>query len=215
MGLHLQTVLARRRIRHKNGGIGWAVWAVCAAAVLLPAALMLFVRPRLAEYAANYVQYYTTTAMEQAVQSCTAQTLPVGVLQTDSTGQVTTLTTDAAALNQLRTDIVRRVYDEIGALETARTSVAVGTLLDPQYLAGVGPRLSFGVTSLGCVTAETQSDFSDAGINQTLYTLSIRVNADYSIQLLGCSQPLTISAEYPLEETVIVGKVPLVASSAD
>lgn len=215
MGLRLQTAWARRRRKRRRAG--WhTCWLPALLLVLLalPAVFLASLRPKLSEYAVNYVQYQATSVMEQAVAQCAAEMGSMGELQTDETGSVTSLTTDAAALNLLRTKVVQQVYDDIGALETARASVAVGTLLDPQYLAGIGPELSFGVTALGCVTAQVDSDFSAAGINQTLHTVSIRVTADFSIQLLGGVQTVTVSAEYPLEETVIVGDVPMIASNS-
>ena len=72
----------------------------------------------------------------------------------------------------------------------------------------------FGVTALGCVSAKVKSDFSNAGINQTIHTLTIRMTADFSIRTLGRAQTVTVSAEYPLEETIVVGDVPLIAANS-
>ncbi len=196
MGLRLRTALARRRVRRRSMGrrTYWPVVLLFVLLIVLPSAMLAHLRPKLSEYAANYVQYQATTIMEQAVAQCATEMGGMSVLQTDEDGAVTSLTTDTAAINQLRTQIVQQVYDDIGALETARASVAVGTLIDPQYLAGLGPVLSFGVTALGSVTAQVESNFS--------------------IQSLGRAQTVTVSAEYPLEETIIVGDVPLVSADS-
>lgn len=152
---------------------------VLAGLVLLPAVIGGVLRPKLVVYAENYVQYQATSKMERAVADCAGQMEEIGKLHQDDSGAVTALTTNAAAVNRIRTQLVQRVYDEIGELEQAQTSVALGTLLDPQLLAGLGPQIPFRVVSLGCVTAQVESHFSSAGINQTLYEVSVTVSADF------------------------------------
>ena len=212
MVLWLKTALARRKIRrtHQRRGRWLPVCLLAVLLVLLPVKL----RPKLMDYAENAVQYQATRMMEQAVAQCTEEMTDIGQTHTNADGTVTALSTDTAAVNRLRTRIVRQVYEDIGALENARGTVALGTLIDPQYLAGVGPQIPFGVVALGQVTAQVNSDFSASGINQTIYELTIRVNADFSLQAMGQTKQVTISAEYPLEETIIVGDVPLIAAES-
>ena len=182
--------------------------------ILLPAVIGSALRPRLIIYAENYVQYQATSKMERAVAECAEQMEEIGKLHQDDNGAVTALTTNAASVNRIRTQLVQRVYDDIGELEQVKTSVALGTLLDPQLLAGLGPQIPFRVVSLGCVTAQVESHFSSAGINQTLYEVSVTVNADFSLQLLGAAKSITVRANYPLEETILVGDVPMISSNS-
>lgn len=213
MNLHIRTALARHRTRRRAGRGHTYGWIFLVVLFACPVGLHAL-RPRLTEYAVNYVQYQVTSIMEQSVAACAGEMEEIGRMQTDETGAVTSLTTDTAAVNRLRTAVVRQVYDNIGTLENAHTAVSLGTLVDPQYLAGVGPELPFGVTALGCVSAKVKSDFSNTGINQTIHTLTIRMTADFSIRTLGRAQTVTVSAEYPLEETIVVGDVPLIAANS-
>lgn len=203
-----------RRLRYRSGKIGVLLGGLFVVSMVLVLLFLVRLRPALADYGENYVQYQATTIMEQAVAACAQDMEDMGMIQTNSGGGVTAVTTNAAQLNVLRTKIVQKVYDEIGALEQAHSTVALGTLIDPQYLAGLGPEIPFGVVSLGCVTAETLSDFSQAGVNQTLHTVSIRVNADFTLRLTGFRKDIRVSAEYPLEETIIVGDVPMIAAAS-
>lgn len=182
--------------------------------ILLPAVIGSALRPKLIIYAENYVQYQATSKMERAVAECAEQMEEIGKLHQDDSGAVTALTTNAASVNRIRTQLVQRVYDDIGELEQAKTSVALGTLLDPQLLAGLGPQIPFRVVSLGCVTAQVESHFSSAGINQTLYEVSVTLSADFSLQLLGAAKSITVRANYPLEETILVGDVPMISSNS-
>lgn len=187
---------------------------ILAGLILLPAGIGSALRPKLIIYAENYVQYQATSKMERAVAECAEQMEEIGKLHQDDTGAVTALTTNAASVNRIRTQLVQRVYDDMGELEQAKTSVALGTLLDPQLLAGLGPQIPFRVVSLGCVTAQVESHFSSAGINQTLYEVSVTLSADFSLQLLGAAKSITVRANYPLEETILVGDVPMISSNS-
>lgn len=198
--------------RHRKGKILLCV--TLTGLLLIPAMAAAVLRPKLAVYAENYVQYQATSKMEHAVASCADQMEKIGTLHRDETGAVTALTTNSAAVNRIRTQLVQRVYDEIGALEHARTSVALGTLVDPQLLTGFGPQIPFGVVSLGCVTAQVESQFSSAGINQTLYEVSVTICADFSLQLLGTAKSMTVRANYPLEESILVGDVPMISANS-
>lgn len=216
MWLWMQTALARRRVHRKNDRR--KRWHVVFGLIVLLCGLLWavsIIRPKLTEYAENYVQYQATTIMERAVADCVGNMNEIGHTQTNETGTVTSLSTDAAAINRMRTQIVQQVYTEIGELESAHTAVAIGTLIDPQYLTEIGPQIPFGVVALGQVTAQTYSNFSAAGINQTIYEVTIHVSADFSLHALGYTKNVTISAEYPLEETIIVGEVPMIAADSE
>lgn len=215
MWLWMQTALARRRVHRKNGWqkrhiVFWLIVLLCGLFWAVAA-----IRPKLTEYAENYVQYQATTIMERAVADCVGNMNEIGHTQTNKTGTVTSLSTDAAEINRMRTQIVQQVYTEIGELESTHATVAVGTLIDPQYLTGIGPQIPFGVVALGQVTAQTHSSFSATGINQTIYEVTIQVNANFSLHALGYTKNVTISAEYPLEETIIVGEVPMIAADSE
>ena len=52
------------------------------------------------------------------------------------------------------------------------------------------------------------SDFSQAGINQTLHKLTMTVSVDVAVLVLGETSSFTINSEVVVAETVIVGDVP-------
>lgn len=199
------------RRRYRKNRLLPAVAAAAVALLLIPAWLAAWLRPRLLEHSANAVQYAATRAMNQAVQQSIAGLKePLVSLTTQGDGSIAALTTDAAAVDAVKTAVVQAVYDSIGALETQTLTVPIGTLIDPQFMAGFGFGVPFGVTGLGVVHAECSSDFSDAGINQTRHVLTLTVTADVGIQTIGNIRNVTITADYPLADTVLVGEVPLV-----
>lgn len=192
-------------------GIQCLLIALPVAALVFLAVFFRTLRPGLAEYAENLIQYKATMAMEQAVSDAiSANGEAVSALATLSDGSAAALTTDSVAAECIRSAAVESTYNQLNKLEEERLTVPLGTLLDPQYLAGVGPELPFGVVGLGMVSAGIQSEFTDSGVNQTKYCMTLRVRAEVNLHALWCSRSVIIENTYPIAETVLVGEVPAV-----
>ena len=56
--------------------------------------------------------------------------------------------------------------------------------------------------------ATFQSNFTQAGINQTLHQVTMEVSIDVSVLVLGQTDSFTLESQVVVAETVIVGQVP-------
>ena len=56
--------------------------------------------------------------------------------------------------------------------------------------------------------ASFASNFTQAGINQTLHQLIMEVSVDVAVLVLGRTSSFTITSEVVVAETVIIGDVP-------
>ena len=61
---------------------------------------------------------------------------------------------------------------------------------------------------VGTVSAEFRSDFSQAGVNQTLHRIELEVAVPVTLILPGGQTELTVETGLLVAETVIVGAVP-------
>lgn len=199
----------RRRGQLRRGPLILLILAVLAAVSLAVGFRTL--RPALAAYAENLIQYRVTIAMEQAVSDAVAEHGDdLAALSSLSDGSAAALTTDSVAAERIRASAVRSTYERLNELEQEKLRVPIGTLLDPQYLTGVGPSLSFGVVGLGMASGTMRSEFTDSGVNQTKYRMVLTVRAEVNLHALWCSRTVVIENSYPLAETVLVGDVPAV-----
>ena len=199
----------RRQAKIRGGSLILLILTVLTA--VLFAVGFRTLRPALAAYAENLIQYRVTIAMEQAVaDAVSAHGAELSSLSSLSDGSAAALTTDSAAAERVRASAVRNTYERLNELEQEEMSVPIGTLIDPQYLAGVGPSLSFGVVGLGMASGKMQSEFTDSGVNQTKYRMVLTVRAEVKLHALWCSRSIVIENSYPLAETVLVGDVPAV-----
>ena len=213
MHLYIQTILARRRRRrHKRHTVFMEI--LCAGLIAVICGIVWFfqvIRPALVDYAEDHVQYMVKKYMEDSVSSCTERMGNVGMIQTDAAGSVQCVSANTRTVNRLRAAVLQKVYEDSNDMQITHSAVSIGTLIDPQYLAGIGPKLPFSVTAMGNVDVHVKSSLCEAGINQTLYTITMYVTAEFFIQTLGSPKKVTVSGEYPLEEMVIVGEVPFTA----
>ena len=126
----------------------------------------------------------------------------------DLNGRITALKTNIGEINRLKTDVLNIINDEILSTDESSLGVALGSLFLPEFLAGKGPKLPVRILVIRNSEADFYSDFSEAGINQTLHKLNMEVFLDVTVLVLGTTTEFTISSHMVVAETVIVGDVP-------
>ncbi len=126
----------------------------------------------------------------------------------DLNGRITALKTNMSEVNRLKTDILNRINDEILALDTSDLGIPIGSLVLPEFLAGRGPMIPVNILSIRNSDASFTSNFTEAGINQTLQQLNMQVSVDVAVLVLGETNYFTVSSQVVVAETIIVGQVP-------
>ena len=126
----------------------------------------------------------------------------------DLEGRITALKTNMSEVNRLKTDILNIINDEILALDTLDLGIPLGSLVLPQFFSGKGPVIPVRILSIRNSDAVFASNFSQAGINQTIHQLTMVVNIDVAMLVLGKTGSFTVTSEVVVAETVIVGEVP-------
>ncbi len=186
--------------------------------VLLVAASVLFLmfrsryRDVIRELAETQVKNTTSDLTNDAI----AKQIAEGIIQYDRIvyfekdldGRITALKTNMSEVNRLKTDILNIINDEILALDTSDIGIPLGSLFLPEFLSGKGPAIPVHILSIRNSDATFASDFSQAGINQTLHQLTMHVSVDVAVLVLAQTSSFTITSEVVVAETVIVGDVP-------
>ena len=126
----------------------------------------------------------------------------------DLNGKITALKTNMSEVNRLKTDILNIINDEILALDASSIGIPLGSLILPQLFSGKGPHIPVHILSIRNSDASFASNFSQAGINQTLHQLTMVVSIDVAMLVLAKTSSFTITSEVVVAETVIVGQVP-------
>ena len=129
-------------------------------------------------------------------------------IEKDVDGKITALKTNISEVNRLKTDILNLINDEIMALDTSNLGVPLGSIFLPEFFSGKGPQIPVQILSIRNSDAAFFSEFTQAGINQTLQRLLMEVSVDVTILVAGQTQSYTVSTQVVVAETIIVGQVP-------
>lgn len=115
---------------------------------------------------------------------------------------------DAQEMSIISAEIIARAQEMIAELESSGFLIPIGTATGSSILNGKGPKIKVAIDTMGAVTGEFDSAFTDAGVNQTKYSAYLNLNA--SVAITVCGRVRTVSADFtaPICETIIVGAVP-------
>ena len=169
-------------------------------------------RPLVEVAARTQLENAVTAAVEEAVTRELARSqvdyAALVTIQRDADGAITALSTDTAALNLLRSALVEQVLQAVEGVDLSVVEVPVGSLFASELFWGQGPAIQARALSVGTVSAEFDSDFSSAGVNQTLHRIWLEVTVPLTLLLPGSQVETEVATRVQIGETVIVGQVP-------
>ena len=191
--------------------IRW-IWIILA----LAAALFMLLRGQYYDGAATLARIQVMNVTSDLINEAIDRQIEEGSIaydrmvyfEKDLDGRITALKTNMGLINRLKTDTLGRINDEIMALDPDHIGIPLGSLFLPEVLAGKGPKLQIRVLSIRNSEAEFHSNFSEAGINQTLHQLAMTVRVDVAVLVLGKTETFAVESEVVVAQTVIVGSVP-------
>ncbi len=126
----------------------------------------------------------------------------------DLNGGITALKTNMSEVNRLKTNTLNLINDEILALDQTDIGIPAGSLFLPEFFSGRGALIPVQILAIRNSDAYFESDFTQAGINQTLHKLNMHVLVDVSVLVLGQASSFTVSSEVVVAETILIGDVP-------
>lgn len=156
----------------------------------------------------NTTSDLTNDAIAEQISSGSIQYEKIVFFEKDLNGKITALKTNIGEINRLKTSILEMLNSRILSLDAAEIGIPIGSLFLPEFLSGKGPTIPVHILSIRNSEASFSSHFSQAGINQTLHQLIMEVSVDVAVLVLGESNAFTVSSQFVVAETVIVGDVP-------
>ena len=129
-------------------------------------------------------------------------------IRTNSQGQITMLQANTSAMNTLSAKVALSANNKFNNLETQKVSIRLGKLLGFNLLSGFGPLINLSFEPSGSISSSFYSSFEEAGINQTLHTIKMKMTADISIAMGNKSKSKEIYIEVPVSESIIIGLIP-------
>jgi sporulation protein YunB len=169
-------------------------------------------RPAMETLAVSRATNRISETVSQAVSGCVAQQglsySDLVTVETDESGQVTSLSRDLSAVSQLQAQLVSEIADALDPLLEESFELPLGTLTGWLALSGRGPTVRVELVSAGDVVVNMSYDFEDAGINQTLHRVLADISVTIFLLIPGETLSATVDSQVCVAETVIVGQVP-------
>ena len=191
----------------------------CIAIILLLCSLILIIlktddRLRLitTNYAKNRAKIVANTVINETVSrylenhSITYSDL-IKINTTDD-GKVTSVEFDTITLTKIKAEIITQVQNEINNRELQVLNVPIGTLTGNQYLNNRGPTIHIELKMSSAVYSKISSQFSSAGINQTLHKITLDIKTEIYFVMPWYRSSGEFETDFLLAETIIVGDVP-------
>ena len=129
-------------------------------------------------------------------------------LEKDDTGRISALKTDIVKINTLKSKIASEIQRRLEESEFPDVDIPIGSIIDGELLSGKGPILKISVLPAGTVSADIENVFSEAGINQTLHRIMLKVCLSVTVILPTERASADVVTSVCIAETVIVGEVP-------
>ena len=126
----------------------------------------------------------------------------------DINGNVTMIKSNIIPINEIISDVAVRIQEELDKESNTSFRIPLGSFTGSKLLSGIGPEIPFRMSSVGNVETDLRSEFSSAGVNQTLHRIYLQVECNVAILTPFNVIEKKIANQVLLAEAVIVGTVP-------
>jgi sporulation protein YunB len=183
---------------------------------LISCLLLLLLRRKYDEVMVELTRTQVTNSTSDLINDAIARQIAEGNIdyerivyfEKDTAGRITALKTNIGQINQLKTDTLNLINDQILSNEHSQMGIPLGSLFLPEFFSGKGPEIPVKILSIRNSDAKFESSFAHAGINQTMHQLRLCVLIDVSVLVLGQTVSFQVSSDVVIAETIIVGAVP-------
>ena len=122
--------------------------------------------------------------------------------------QIVAIETNAKQITHINNAINDRINEAFNKFDLQTVGVYLGSLTGINLLSGRGLKIPIKVVFKGIANSEIVSQIEEAGINQTLHRIRIRISARIAGFLTGFSTIVTVNSDCLLAESLIVGQIP-------
>lgn len=126
----------------------------------------------------------------------------------DDNGNIAMISANVIPVNEIISDVAIKIQEELNHTENSEFGIPLGTFLGSKLLAGRGPQVKIKMSTIGSVLTDLKSEFSSAGINQTMHRIYLEVKCTVIILTPFETMQEEITNQVLLAEAVIVGTTP-------
>lgn len=126
----------------------------------------------------------------------------------DEQGNIKMVGTNIFAINKIISDIPVYIQEEFEKQENSNFNIPLGSFLGSKLFSGIGPNVNIKIQTIGDLDTDLKSEFSSAGINQTLHRIYLEIKCRVIILTPFETMEEQIVNQVLLAEGLIVGNIP-------
>lgn len=199
-------MLARKKKKH----LGLKVFIV---AFILLALTLLFafeklIKGKTKEIAQIKSESYAERIINDSVGECIDECDYEFVKKNYSNEKIVSIEVQSDEVNNFKHSLMETVNENLNDKINQSYEINLGAVFSSNLLSGIGPTIHIYFQKEGSVNLDILSDFSSAGINQTIHRVYVTVDLDVLAVTPSGNFLFPYSTEYVLSETVIIGDTP-------
>ncbi|MBR6559394.1 MAG: sporulation protein YunB [Clostridia bacterium] len=125
----------------------------------------------------------------------------------DSNGKVSLIKSKISQINEERSKISLYILSTYKDTDMV-TNIPAGTISGIDILSGMGPNISVKLSSAPAISTDVYNEFIDAGINQTLHRIMLKISIDTTVMVPSSTFTVNTTSSVCIAETIIVGDIP-------
>lgn len=129
-------------------------------------------------------------------------------VEKDSNGNISMISANIIPVNEIISDIAIKIQEELNETKNSKFYITLGSFTGSRLLSGKGPELEIKMSTIGNLDTDLKSEFSSAGINQTLHKIYLQVECEVVVLTPFHTIENKIRNQVLLAEAVIVGTTP-------
>lgn len=126
----------------------------------------------------------------------------------DKNENINMIQANVIPINEIISDVAIKIEESLNNTQAEDIGIRLGSFTGSKILSGRGPLVPIKISTIGNVKTDFRSEFTEAGINQTLHRIYLEVECEVCILTPFHNIEEKITNQVILAENVIVGIVP-------
>lgn len=171
-----------------------------------------YLRPRIISASQSFAENEVSMIIDREVKNLMLEEFlsydKITIINRDSSGRVTSVSANSVLINNFANELDIKIGERIDNTDLVENKVYLSGLVGSDLFSGIGPKIPVRFQPISVTHADITHTFEEAGINQTLHTITLLVSVDIEILLPFAHSVMTVKSEMPIAQTLIVGTVP-------
>lgn len=199
-------MLVRKKKKHLRIKVFIVVFILLALTLLF--AFEKLIKSKTKEIAQIKSESYAENTINDSVGKCLDECDYEFVKKNYSNDKIVSIEVKSDEVNNFKHMLMETVSENLNDKKNQSYEINLGAVFSSNLLSGIGPAIHIYFQKEGSVNLDILSDFSSAGINQTIHRVYVTVDLDILAVTPSGNFLYPYSTEYVLSETVIIGDTP-------